>query len=48
MQDVAAAEAARTVVAVRPAAGECMRSATRPRALQAPMQRVQFISSPTA
>ena len=42
------AEAASTAVTVRPARGACRRSATSPSALQAPMQRVQFSSSPTA
>ena len=42
------AEAASTVVTIRPAGGECSRSATSPSALQAPMQRVQLSSSPTA
>ena len=42
------AEAASTEVTVRPVAGAWSRSATSPSAVQAPVQRVQVSSSPTA
>ena len=42
------AEAASTVVTVRPASGACRRRATSASAPQAPVQRVHVSSSPTA
>jgi hypothetical protein len=42
------AEAASTVATVFPVAGACSRRAVSPSAVQAPVQRVQVSSSPTA